>query len=182
MSQTSYSVDSPIALPGMLADCQFKDVETYVASEDIPAGRFVVVDTSTDKIRLPVDTDDLEEIVGVTLYVDTLVGGSAIHKSGMPVPVIRKGKVWVDFDGGTATHLGKVRVHCDDSGAPTKLGKATASAASTDVITPDVGGAMFGRKSASATLKLVELNMGAVGPQGATGATGATGPTGPTGP
>lgn len=158
MSQTSYAYDSAPAVAGQIADSgEDRHIESVVAGEDIPAGRFVRIDRATDKVYLPNDTDN--EIFGVTCYVDTLVGGSAIHKAGTVIPVLRKGRIWVDCDTGTMTAGLPVRVHIDDAGAPTKLGKATGSAASTDVISPDLEGVKFGRRSYSDTLKTVELNL-----------------------
>lgn len=158
MSQTTYAYDAAQAVAGQKADSgEDYHVESVVASADIPAGRFVKIDRTTDKVALPDDTDN--EIFGVALYVDTLVGGSAIHKAGTVVPVLRKGRVWVDCQAGTMTAGLPVRVHLDDAGAPTHQGKATGSAASADVISPDLEGVKFGRKSASATLKVVELNL-----------------------
>lgn len=156
MSQTSYSIDSAPALAGMIADTRNKHVESCVAYEALVPGRFVVLDAG-GKVRYPNDTDDAENIYGVVLYQDLLVAGG--YAADAQVPVMRVGCVWVEFDGGTWAANAAVNVHCDDSGAPTKLGKATASAASADVIVASPEGVKFDRKAGTATLKRVVLNL-----------------------
>lgn len=157
MSQTTYDLDPPVALAGMIADTRNKHAESCVAGEALLPGRFVVLDATTGKMRYPNDTDDAANIYGVVIYQDTKqAGGFALNEQ---VSVLRQGCIWVEFSGGTWAANAAVNVHCDDSGAPTLVGKATATAASADVVVASPEGVKFDRKAGTATLKRVVLNL-----------------------
>lgn len=53
MVQLAYSLDIPVAMAGMLADCGFTDKRSYSAEEEIPVGVGVVRGASDTTCRLP---------------------------------------------------------------------------------------------------------------------------------
>lgn len=164
MSQTSVSLDNAVAVPGQIADVLGpRDVVTAIAYEDIPAGRVVRL-RSDGTVELPLD--DSGTLYGVSLYQDTLEAslpvGDPVHKAGRPMPVMRRGKVWVSFSGGSKTQEGTANVHNDDTDATTlaKAGKVTGSAVSTNVIRAGTGKVIFTHTRGASDVACVEVAFG----------------------
>lgn len=136
MSQTTYSYDSAVAVPGLLADGKYK-AHTRIAYEDLEYGRFVRVRTDG---KVEYATDDSGTMAGVTVYVgmteSTRPQGSKPILAGQPVTILYQGDVWVSHSGTAGAELATVLVHNDDTDGTTqaKYGKSTAEAASANVI------------------------------------------------
>lgn len=184
MAQTSYDLDSAVALPGQVADLSNKVIVSYPAGGDIPFGAAVELQ-SDGTVIVPEDTT-LTKLVGIAVRDDLLPqvigGGSPGYEAGDMVPVLRVGKVYALFNGGTDAALTKAHVKHSSTTA-TYRGYITASAVSASAgseIT-DFGGLMFVSNMSDSALCLVEVNLLGGVKTGPTGATGATGPTGPTG-
>lgn len=165
MSQTSMSMDPALAVPGMLADAFGpRDVVTAIAYEDIPAGRIVSLRASDGKVQLP--NDDSEGLYGVALYQDTreasLPVGNPVHKAGRPVPILRMGKVWCAFSGGSKTKDGVANIHnCDDDAtALGKRGMVTGTATSANVIRAGTGLVEFCHTRGDTSIACVSVNFG----------------------
>lgn len=130
--QTTYAFDPSAAIAGMPYDGQSQEegqIESWIAAEDVEAGR--VVELSSGKIQNPQGTS-LGKIVGVVvLDVTHLPGG---YKAGELVPVMRQGKIWAQFSGGSAADLTALNVK-HSSTVATDRGKLsmTATSSSTGV-------------------------------------------------
>lgn len=160
--QTSYGNDPAAAVPGMIADLTNADVVTGIAGEDIPFGRFVTIDPATGLSWLP--KADADVLFGVAAFVPTLMGsypqGDAAIRAGEAFAVLRRGRVWADYDTGTQVTVSNVKV-CNDvtAGAQAaKQGKATMDATSTDVVRPPVQGAIFFGPALTGSLAQLEVN------------------------
>lgn len=128
MPQTSYSIDPVVAVPGMAADGNDLQCETFIANVDLAFGRAVRI-RADKKVEYP--TDDTGSIVGVTVYrgmtESTLPQGSAVIKAGTPVAVCFRGDVWMEHTGAAGTERGTVKL--DDV-----TGKSTGAAPSAGTI------------------------------------------------
>lgn len=159
MAQTAYSNDPGDAVPGMLADNGPKDIVTCIAHVDLPFGRFVRARTD-GKVELP--TDDTGDIVGLVVFKDMQSqitipqDGNPVIKAGSPVAILRKGRAYAEFSGGTQVYYGEVHIH-NSAGAASDQGKATATAASANVIR-DMNRAVVFAEKRTDTLALVEVN------------------------
>lgn len=162
MSQTVYNVDRTAALAGMLADSGDVDVVSYPAGEDIESGRVVVLGAN-GTVGVPSATT-LTKVVGVAIYrpsvEQAIGGGSAGYKAGEMVSVLRKGRIWAQFTGGTQAALGAVNVHHSSTTA-TNRGKftnsATSSTAGAEITAAPEG--VITHKVGTSTLVQVSLNL-----------------------
>jgi hypothetical protein len=95
MPQTSYSIDNPAAVPGMLMDNDEDCVIVpFVAAGAIPFGVGLELDSSGTKVQLPQGTGaPVAQFAGVSVYKDTLEPGG--YAAGDIVHVLRKGRVAV---------------------------------------------------------------------------------------
>lgn len=106
MSQTVYTLDHAVAYAGQIADVWLaQDLTSFPASEVIPAGRMCEV--TAGKARLAQSTT--QDVVagvgvgGVSVYNAMAIAGG--YQIGDMVPLLRKGRIWVDFVGTGATEL-----------------------------------------------------------------------------
>jgi hypothetical protein len=133
MAQTSFSVDSAVALPGQLADNGPHEVIEMVAAETIAPGRLVVYNASSGKCELPQSASlDLKLVLGVAMYEATnpqAVAGGFTYAAGDVVPILRKGRIYASFSGGTDTAYTFANVKHSSTTA-TDRGKFSASATS----------------------------------------------------
>ncbi len=153
MPQTSYSLDNVAAIAGQVVT---KGVVCgkYVASEEIPAGRFVELHTD-GKLRLPQGTS-LAKVVGVSVYRGSKEPGAwAVDDY---VPVLRSGQIWVDSTATTIADLAACNVRHSSTTA-THRGKVTdaATSAVAGAEISDPGPALF-YGSGPSGLALVELD------------------------
>jgi hypothetical protein len=130
--QTSYQQDLSVALAGMIADGDVADITSYAASEAIPYGRVVVVDTggtcSLPKTAGAMPTSGVGSPLGVSIYDSA--GNPGGFQIGDMVPVLRRGKVWAEFSGTAASDNTVLNVS-NSSTVATNRGKFTDAATST---------------------------------------------------
>lgn len=165
MSQSTYSVDSPICQLGQLADTGVKEEVSYPAAEAIPFGRAVELDSGGTKVQLVQGTGQaIAKLVGVSIYdatkePDTVGGG---YKIGEVVRVLRKGRIYAEFSGTTDAALASANIY-HSSTIATNRGKFTdvAGAAGAGVEVDSSGFAKFMRpiNASQAGACLVELNL-----------------------
>lgn len=132
MPQTSYAASPTIAVAGMLADTGDKDIASYPAAEVIPAGRVCVL-KSDGTCELPknegaLPTSGAGAPIGVSCYLSASPPGG--YQIGDMVPLVRKGRVWAEFEGTGATDLEVMNVR-HSSTVATHRGKVTDAATST---------------------------------------------------
>lgn len=159
--QTSYSLVPVKAAAGLPGDNMVDShVENYPASEVIPFG--MVVEVVAGKVRIPSSTT-LGKSPGVSLRwasaVTPIGGAEGSYQIGEMVPVMRKGKVWAQFSGGTQVAFTAANVN-HSSTVATNRGKVSASATSV-VAGSEVSakpGFMFLETSSVSGLALVEVN------------------------
>jgi hypothetical protein len=154
MSQTTYSTDLSVALPGMLADNGDKDIVAYPSAEDIPPGRQCVLN-SEGKLELPQDTSYAKP-VGVSCYLSA--APISLYKAGDMVPCVRRGRVWAETTGSAPGQLVEANVNHSSTTA-THRGKFTTSAVSASAGSEiaDAGPVTFTKAGASG-LAIVECN------------------------
>lgn len=161
MSQTTYSLTPTVALAGQLADNGPHDIVSLPAGGTIPAGSLVIFSAGT--VILP-NAATLASVVGVALWKADKEAESDYAQYDM-VPVLRTGRVYARFSGGTDTAYLQARVNHPSTGATasTVQGVFTASATSATAGTEIsvVPGAIWFREQTSSTLCLVELNLNA---------------------
>ncbi len=152
MPQTSYALDPLKALAGQVVD-KLRVCGKYVAAEEIPAGRFVVLN-SDGELELPQDTS-LGKIVGVSMYRSAKDPGA--YAAGDFVPVLRAGTIWCESSASSASPLASANVR-HSSTVATNRGKVTDAGTSggTGVEISDPGPVLFYGESESG-LELVEL-------------------------
>lgn len=157
--QTDYSDDPGAAVPGMIADLTNVDVVTAIAGEDIPFGRFVTIDPATGLSWLP--AADADVLFGVAVFVPTLMGtypqGGSVIAAGDAFSVLRRGRVWADYDTGTQVTISNVKV-CNAAGTVSKKGKASMDATVTDSVRPPVQGAIFFGPARTDSLAQLEVD------------------------
>lgn len=124
MPQTSYSLDRTSAVAGQVVEST-RVVGRYQAAEEIPPGRFVVLNTD-GKLELPQDAS-LSKVVGVAMYRSAKAPEA--WQVDDYVPVLRAGVIWCEASGGSPSDLASLNLH-HSSTVATNRGKVTASATS----------------------------------------------------
>lgn len=198
--QTSYQLNPDVAVPGMLADQNFDDkIVSYVAGEYIEFGRVCEVDanglvyhtagtgaalTTTNRQLAGVTIFDAAREQQLATFGGTSVGstGQAGYQVGEPVPVLRKGRIFGCWDGGTGSFtqgvLVRPNINHPSTTDPNDLrgsftGNATSNTAGSEVaqapaemllvrdvstLTPQRGGASAGSLGPTYVC-LVEVNL-----------------------
>lgn len=154
--QTSFTVDPAIGLAGQIQDAGESSVKSFLAETDILPGRLVEVNPATGAIRYPASTA-LGRVAGIACFMSFAPPGG--WKAGQQVPVLRQGRIFVEFSGGTQAPLLAANVN-HSSTIATNRGKLSASA--TSVVAGSevsaVGPAVFVKDTGSAALAIVEVN------------------------
>lgn len=130
--QTTYSRELAKAVPGLMSKDPGSFVVSYPAAEDIPPGRIVVLN-SDDEVELPQDTT-FAKPAGVSVFSPTnqqaaIPAGGFVYKAGDMVPCLRRGRVYVETQGGSPAALTQANVN-HSSTVATHRGKVSASATS----------------------------------------------------
>jgi hypothetical protein len=163
MAQTSYSLDHAAALAGQIVDGRqgFRGVRgRYEPSEDLNFGRIVELHTD-GKLRQPQTAAAAGKLLGGVAYNNALPpGGYSLANNLGPVPVFRKGQMWIEYTGTapvvetqakvmssstTATHRGKV------------TGDATSTTAGSEIYA--FPGTVVVKVDTTLSLALVEFNL-----------------------
>ncbi len=170
MAQTSYSLDPAVGLPGMPADTGYNDIRSYPCSEDIPFG--VLCELASGKVRRCQQSGSGlgSTVVGVSVYdpareqqVPSAGTGAGSYKSGEMVPLLRKGRVFAQWNGTTQTALTQPNVNHPSSSDPSGIrGVFTDASTSTTAgseITQCPASILMVRDTGSTSLCLVEINL-----------------------
>lgn len=107
MSQTSYSLDNPVAVEGALYDVAMTRDKISALVElaaGIRVGRAVRKGTDEDQVVLPTLATDITGglIRGVSfidLSLETPVGGVPLYSEFDSIPLMRKGRIWMVAEG-----------------------------------------------------------------------------------
>lgn len=184
--QTSFSEFPAEAFEGLVVNGLVQDgyIASYVCDGDVIPGRDLEL-TTAGKVRMPQGTGAGLPLAGMSVLKTTSpssqpIAASNNYKDGDVVPVLRRGRIWCAFTGGSPNPGDSLNVNHSSTTA-TDRGKLTASG--TDTTSGSEIAAAFVqlvKLSASGTMALVDVNYPAIA--GAVGATGPTGSTGPTGP
>ena len=105
MSQTSISLEQPVAQVGMIADTGNHDIHSKVLSAATSIGVLVVRDASDDKVKVPTTA---AEVAGANVAGGVLVHNHAVESDPTTLvptypiksvaPVMRKGRVYVKVE------------------------------------------------------------------------------------
>lgn len=124
--QTAVTNIQAAGMPGMLYDDSDNDIVTCIATEAIPFGAAVVINGATCSLPAAA-TDVTNKNVGWALINPTLATQLG-HLAGMPVPVLRSGRVWVQTeDAATAGNAVNVRYTVTGNGKGAVTNAAVAS-------------------------------------------------------
>lgn len=103
--QTNYSQEMQPAIVGALADLVFKTTDSYYAEGDITAGVPVVPGTDAAKQIKVCEAGGAANVIGITQFVHKQVAkGETYYPDGYVVPVVTRGRVWVEVDGDVTAH------------------------------------------------------------------------------
>lgn len=102
--QTSYSLYMAAAFPGMLADMFHADFVSKVSAEDIPFGRLLSRGTGDDVVKLPASAGDITGgAIGISVHTHKEpVAGVAQYVAKETIPVLKKGRIWVQVEDAVA--------------------------------------------------------------------------------
>ena len=186
--QTTYSRFPDESYEGQLADVQDGYIASYIADGAIIPGRLLEL-TTDGLVRMPQGTTTGLPIAGAAV-LKTAASSTAplstntTYADGDVVPVLRRGRIWLCFEGGSPALGETLNVHHSSTTADHRgkvTGTTTSVVAGSEIA---VGYVQLVKFSADDERALVDVNFpalaGSIGPTGGTGATGPTGPTGPT--
>jgi len=154
--QLTFTQDPKIGTPGQIQDAESSQIVSLVAAVDLLPGRVVEVD-SNNRINYPSSTT-LGRVAGITCYVAGALPGS--WKAGDQVPVLRKGRIFAEFSGGTQGNLVAANVN-HSSTIATNRGKVSTSATSATAGSEvsALGPCVLVRPVADTSMCIVELNL-----------------------
>lgn len=102
MSQTTYLINQPVALPGLIADLTDDMYIESAANEetaDVEYGKAVIAGTADDQfLRV---TDAAQDVLGVTVHehdADVDCNGGNLIKSKRMASIMRRGKIYVQVE------------------------------------------------------------------------------------
>lgn len=101
MSQTSYSLAQPVAMPGLLGDSGFHDILSGIAASAMGFGLAALKGSGDADLALPAASGDVAKVRGVTVHnqaIEQDSSGLAQYKQKSAVNVIHKGRVWVKVE------------------------------------------------------------------------------------
>lgn len=124
--QTSVNSFQAAGAPGMLYDNAENDIVTCIATEAIPFGADVVINGTTCSLPAAA-TDVTAKNNGIAILSQTLASGLG-YLAGMPVSVLRAGRVWVQTEDAAAAGAAvNVRYVAGGNGKGAVTGAAIAS-------------------------------------------------------
>lgn len=128
--QTTFNVAPPAGYPGMPFDDGPLEKRAFPAAEDIPFGVLceLLANGSIQRVQDAGTAGSfLPKLAGISMYApireQAYVGGggaagNGYWKKGEMVPVVRRGRVWAQFDaGGTWPEYAAVNVHHNSDGS-----------------------------------------------------------------
>lgn len=170
MGQLTYAIDPVIGQPGQKSDLQAARIVTGLASVQLQAGTLVTRDPTTGLLEPVSGTTALASApYGVVMYNpiqmeqgeftgDALLGE---YRPGDAVPVLRSGRIFVAWSGGTQGYLSSVNVHAPSTGFTTSSGVFTNTATSTTAGSEifAVGQCVEVSPTGLTTLALIDINL-----------------------
>lgn len=163
MGQTSYSIDHSAAIAGQVVDGYHGSRRVrgrYEPSEDLNFGRIVELHTD-GKLRHPQTAGAAGKLLGGVMYNHALPpGGYSLANNLGPVPVMRKGQMWVEYVGAAPAAETQVKVKSSSTVATDRgkvTGDATSAVAGSEVYALE--GAVVIKTDATLGLALIEFNL-----------------------
>jgi hypothetical protein len=162
--QTSYSIDQAVGRVGAIADSSMvQDIETYKAKAGaIYIGRVVTQGADLEAVVHPDaagEVTDEKLVKGIVVHSHEMesnnTGSEPIYVQGSIVPVMRKGRIWVEATDAITVGTSTVNVDVTNSASLGKLsGAALASSAS--AVLPK---AKFKSNTSGAGLAILEIDL-----------------------
>jgi hypothetical protein len=142
IGQVTYQQFPSFAVPGQLADLAYNEVQSFPAAETIPPGRAVEMASDGLSVQLMQQTSStVSGFVGFSVLLTARessgplgvspfgVGGVSFQKGEM-VPVLMRGRAYVEWKGTTQTNFSMPNVYHSSTTA-TDRGKLTDASTST---------------------------------------------------
>lgn len=156
-AQTTFNINPVGFLSGMYYEQFPHDVVSYPCAEAIPPGRLVELNTAGTAVQLVQGGAGVKPL-GVSVYKDSREPG--VFAIGEVIAILRKGRIWADYSGGTKAALSAVNVK-NSTTIATDRGKFSETATSTTTgaeITLVPGTVLYNTDGDTNTC-LVELNL-----------------------
>ena len=159
MTQTSYSRDPAVGLPGEIANARLSDITTHIAEGAVVAGLYVIAGTTENEAKVPAAAFTTTGL-GIAHYSDTVESSSDVqtYADNSSVGVVRKGCVIVAYEPDTAPtpNTPAYARHTANGAGKLTLGaiRANADTANASVIP----GGMFRQVFTGPKLAIVELS------------------------
>lgn len=151
--QTSYSMYMNAGNAGTKYDLSFSRVDSYAAENTVYPGRAVINGTKVgEQVKTPLTTGDF---VGVAMLQakEKDSSGEIKYNAGETVPVLNKGRIWVEVSAPVAVGSSVYYHHSGDN-----AGKFTGTSDTTGSTTTAVPGAKFITAASDAGIAVLELN------------------------
>lgn len=173
IGQTTYNNAPTVAVPGMLADDEVNQIDSFVASETIYPGRLLELSSDGLRCQQVQDTGNTvpTQILGIAVLQTSREGtgavgvasqGGAVYNAGDAVPVLRKGRCYAEWKGTTQTAFGMPNVY-HSSTVTTDRGKLTdaSTSATAGSEVSNAGNSIKLRKAlaGSGNVALVDVNL-----------------------
>lgn len=163
MGQTSYSLYHDAAIAGQVVEGYYESRKVrgrYEPSEDLNFGRIVELHTD-GKLRHPQTAGAAGKLLGGVMYNHALPpGGYSLANDLGPVPLMRRGQMWVEYVGAAPAAETQVKVKSSSTVATDRgkiTGDATSAVAGSEVYALE--GAVVIKTDATLGLALVEFNL-----------------------
>lgn len=155
MPQTSVDLFCDAAAAGMVADMTNTEIESFSAQVGIDFGFAVVKGTNKDQVKLPTSGADVSGAFRGWAKRDVMrEPGATDYRATDTVPVLRKGKIWVPYEGTPAADGAVYVVNGSGAGTAGKIRHDANGGAATLV-----SGAIVRDVDTTLGLALIQVNM-----------------------
>ncbi|MFT9498030.1 structural cement protein Gp24 [Anaerosolibacter sp.] len=149
--QTVYSQTQKVAVAGHLADLSDKRVDSYAAEGVIGLGIGVVFGTDKqNQVKVPTATTDLFAGVSMFQAKEQSLAGVIQYTDKDTVPVLNKGRIWVNVKGAVNAESDAVYLICTGADA----GKFTATSTSNK----QIANAKFKKSTAGDGITILQID------------------------
>jgi hypothetical protein len=171
--QQTYSLFPPFAEPGQIADCTYNEIQSFIAAEVIQPGRAVEIASDGLSVQQVQQSGSTLSPIGFSVWVAAREGAGAYgitaygvggpqYNIGDTVPVLMRGRLYVEWKGTTQTAFGTPNVYHSSTTAADR-GKLTDASTSTvagsEVATAPMTIRVRQTLSGSGNIALVDVNM-----------------------
>lgn len=159
MSQTSYSINQPVAFAGLKVDIGFDRVESYLVEESAGIRMGLAVAVGTDKVNQVELPTAAAVIRGITVHEHNekaLSTGANIYADEEAASVLRQGLVWMPVSGTAPAVDAAVYAMVDTAAA---AGFATSAAGTNNILIPTAVCRKTGVDPDGNTIVAVEINL-----------------------